>query len=342
MIDPQFTRHTVHSIPPSQSLAPLTTVRMPALASADHRTQYAILEFFKAKIRNAHTRRAYIRAAKDFLRFAGERPTGQLLETIRSVDVSDWVAAMEATGLAAQTIKQRLAAVRMLFSALMEAHSVDTNPAAVVKGPRYSVDIGKTSVLTGEEVRVLFDSIDCSTLIGLRDRALIATMAYTFGRIDAALKVKGEDIIHQQRRLWLRLHEKRGKTHEVPCHRQLELYLIAYLERLGISHLGKLPVFQTFNREVEEDGTATLHPSGRPMTQGMAWAMLQRRAKRAGIKTHICNHTFRATGITAFLRAGGLLERAAIIANHASTRTTQLYDRRSREIAWAEIEQISF
>jgi hypothetical protein len=78
------------------------------------------------------------------------------------------------------------------------------------------------------------------------------------------------------------------------------------------------------------------------MTQGMAWAMLQRRAKRAGIKTHICNHTFRATGITAFLRAGGLLERAAIIANHASTRTTQLYDRRSREIAWAEIEEISF
>ena len=128
----------------------------------------------------------------------------------------------------------------------------------------------------------------------------------------------------------------------MPCHRQLELYLVAYLDRLGIGHLGKLPVFQTFNREVDENGTVTLRPTGRAMTQGMAWAMLQRRARRAGIKTHICNHTFRATGITAFLRAGGLLERAAIIANHASTRTTQLYDRRSREIAWAEIEQISF
>ena len=249
---------------------------------------------------------------------------------------------MELTGLAAPTIKQRLAAIRMLFGALMESHSVETNPASVVKGPRYSVDIGKTSVLSGEEVRTLFGSIDGTTLIGLRDRALIATMAYTFGRIDAALKVKVEDVIHQQRRLWLRLHEKRGKTHEVPCHRQLELYLVAYLDRLGISHLGKLPVFQTFNREVEENGTVTLRPTGRAMTQGMAWAMLQRRARRAGIKTHICNHTFRATGITAFLRAGGLLERAAIIANHASTRTTQLYDRRSREIAWAEIEQISF
>ena len=332
----------VEVIDPHQSLIPLAAAQLPALASADPRARYAILEFFKAKIRNAHTRRAYIRAAEDFLRFAGGRPTGQRLETIRSVDVSDWVAAMERSGLAAPTIKQRLAAIRMLFSALMEAHSVDTNPAAVVKGPRYSVDIGKTSVLTGEEVRTLFDSIDCTTLIGLRDRALIATMAYTFGRIDAVLKVKVEDVIHQQRRLWLRLHEKRGKTHEVPCHRQLELYLVAYLDRLGIGHLGKLPVFQTFNREVEENGTVTLRPTGKAMTQGMAWAMLQRRAKRASIKTHICNHTFRATGITAFLRAGGLLERAAIIANHASTRTTQLYDRRSREIAWAEIEQISF
>ena len=84
-------------------------------------------------------------ASKVFLLFTGERPTGQRLETIRFVDVSDWVAAMEATGLAAPTIKLRLAAVRMLFRALMEAHSVDTNPAAVVKGPRYSVDIGKTS-----------------------------------------------------------------------------------------------------------------------------------------------------------------------------------------------------
>lgn len=341
MTDPHSTMYSA-TIETDHSLVPLATTRMPALVSADPRARYAILEFFKAKIRNAHTRRAYIRAAEDFLRFAGQTPTGQRIETIRSVDVSDWVATMEAAGLAAPTIKQRLAAVRMLFSALLEAHSVDINPATVVKGPRYSVDIGKTSVLTGEEVRALFDSIDCATLIGLRDRALIATMAYTFGRIDAALKVKVEDVIHQQRRLWLRLHEKRGKTHEVPCHRQLEVYLVAYLECLGINHLGKLPIFQTFHREVQESGTVTLRPTGRAMTQGMAWAMLQRRAKRAGIKTHICNHTFRATGITAFLRAGGLLERAAIIANHASTRTTQLYDRRSREIAWAEIEQISF
>jgi hypothetical protein len=75
------------------------------------------------------------------------------------------------------------------------------------------------------------------------------------------------------------------KTHGVPCHRQLELYLVAYLDQLGINHLGKLPVFQTFHREAEENGIVTLRPAGRAMTRGMAWAMLQWRAKKAGIKT---------------------------------------------------------
>ena len=147
---------------------------------------------------------------------------------------------------------------------------------------------------------------------------------------------------HQQRRLWLRLHEKRGKTHEIPCHRQLENYLVAYLERLAVPDIAEKPIFQTVIRRVLPDGAIVFEPSGRPLTPGMAWAMLQRRAKRAGLTTHISNHTFRATGITAFLRAGGSLERAALIANHASTRTTQLYDRRSREIAWAEIEKIDY
>ena len=315
---------------------------VPALRAADPQTIQAIIEFFKVRIRNAHTRRSYVRAAKDFLIFVAGRPTGQQLSTIQTVDVQDWMTAMEASGLAAPTIKQRLAAVKMLFTALMDARSVSSNPALIVKGPRYSIDIGKTPVLTSEEVRVLLDSIDLSTLVGQRDHALIATMAYTFCRIEAALKVKGRDVIHQQLRLWLRLHEKRGKTHEIPCHRQLENYLVAYLDRHAGQDIEDKPIFQTVTRRVLEDGTVVIEPSGRAFTQGMAWAMLQRRARKAGLKTHISNHTFRATGITAFLRAGGSLERAALIANHASTRTTQLYDRRSREIAWAEMEKIDY
>ncbi len=68
--------------------------------------------------------------------------------------------------------------------------------------------------------------------------------------------------------------------------------------------------------------------------------MIQRRAQAAGIETKIGNHTFRATGITAYLKNGGTLERAALMANHASTRTTQLYDRRSDEISLDEVERV--
>jgi site-specific recombinase XerD len=68
--------------------------------------------------------------------------------------------------------------------------------------------------------------------------------------------------------------------------------------------------------------------------------MVQRRALATGIATKICNHTFRATGVTAYLKNGGTLERAATMANRASTRTTQLYDRRSEDITLDEVERV--
>jgi integrase len=75
---------------------------------------------------------------------------------------------------------------------------------------------------------------------------------------------------------------------------------------------------------------------GNPLPQANAYAMIQRRAKSGGITTRVGNHTFRATGVTAFLKNGGTLERAAQMANHASTRTTQLYDRRAEEVTLDE------
>jgi integrase len=68
--------------------------------------------------------------------------------------------------------------------------------------------------------------------------------------------------------------------------------------------------------------------------------MVSRRAIAAGIGTKIGNHTFRATGITAYLKNGGALENAAAMANHSSTRTTQLYDRRRDDISLDEVERI--
>lgn len=311
----------------------------PAIASASPEAWHAILQFFAAEIRNPNTRRAYLRAAQDFFEFAADRKGGNRLDTINSLHISAWIEAMSRDGLSAPTIKQRLAAMRMLFQSLARERIVPINPASVVRGPKHSVKRGKTPVLTAEEARQLLNSIDTDTLIGLRDRALIATMVYSFARIGAVTSLRVEDLFTQNRRLWLRLHEKGGKRHEIPCHHTLEQYLIAYLEAAELWETPKAFVFQTFSREGERHNSGR-SLSGGTLPQATAWQMLQRRAADAGLNTAVCNHTFRATGITTYLKNSGTLERAATIANHSSTRTTQLYDRRPDDVTLDEVEKI--
>jgi integrase len=162
-------------------------------------------------------------------------------------------------------------------------------------------------------------------------------MVYSFARIGAALDMKVEDVYVQDRRLWLRLHEKGGKQHEIPCHHNLETYLHDYLEGTGVASDPKGPLFRTIARKTSGAGEL----SRTPLPQQNAHAMIRRRAAHAGIATLIGNHSFRATGITAYLKNGGALENAAAMANHASTRTTQLYDRRRDEFTLDEGEKIS-
>ena len=120
------------------------------------------------------------------------------------------------------TVKQHLAAIRQLFAYLTSGGILEANPAASVRGPKYVVKRGKTPVLSAAEARQLLDSIESNTLIGLRDRALIGLMVYSFARVGAAVAMKGGDLFQHRKQLWLRLHEKGGKRHEVPCHPELE------------------------------------------------------------------------------------------------------------------------
>lgn len=289
------------------------------------------LEFFASAIRNPHTRRAYARAAGDFLTWcAGAGVTS--IAAVRPLHVAAWIELQTATH-AAPTVKQRLAAIRRLFDWLVVGQIVPHNPAASVRGPSHTTKQGKTPVLDATEARQLLDSIDVTTPIGLRDRALIALMVFSFARIGAALAMRVEDVYVQQRRLWVRLREKGGKRHAMPCHHTLEAYLHAYIDGSGIGDDPKGPLFRTIRR-----GTGQL--SETPLPQANAYAMVRRRALAAGIGTVIGNHTFRATGITAYLKNGGTLENAATMANHASTRTTQLYDRRRDDISLDEVERI--
>jgi len=151
-------------------------------------------------------------------------------------------------------------------------------------------------------------------------------MVYSFARVGAALGMQVEDVFTQGRRLWVRLQEKGDKAHALPCHHALEEYLHAYLDGARIAGDGKGPLFRTIGR-----GTARLTRT--PLPQANAYATIRRRAVAAGIATRVGNHSFRATGITAYLKAGGTLENAAAMANHASTRTTQIYDRRQDAIS---------
>lgn len=254
---------------------------------------------------------------------------------VQPLHVASWVELQTRTH-AAPTVKQRLAAIRHLFDWLVTGQVVPVNPAASVRGPSHTVRTGKTPVLDASEARQLLDSIDVSTPAGLRDRALIALMVFSFARIGAARAMRVEDVYVAQRRLWVRLREKGGKAHAMPCHHTLEAHLHAYLEYLsglGIAGGAKEPLFRTIRR-----GTGQLSKS--PLTQANAYAMVRRRALAAGSGTKIGNHTFRATGITAYLKNGGTLENAAAMANHASTRTTQLYDRRRDEISLDDVERI--
>src|SRR5262249_12681514 len=143
----------------------------------------------------------------------------------------------------------------------------------------------------------------------------------------------------QQRRLWVRLHEKGGKFHEMPCHHTLESYLAEYIERARLGEAARVPLFQAIKHRPYGRGQAEL--TGERFRRIGAWKMVQRRPKAAGITTEVCNHTFQGTGITAYLENGGMLEKARQMAAHASTRTTQLYDRREDRVTLDEVVKIN-
>jgi site-specific recombinase XerC len=198
---------------------------VPALvAAAGERASTRFLEFFAANIRNPHTRRAYVRAADEFLGWCASVGVPSIA-AVHPVHVATWIEAATRE-LAAPSVKQRLAALRHLFDWLVNGQVVPINPAHTVRGPRHVVTSGQTPVLDPAEARALLDSIDTSTHAGLRPRADRAHGLFV--RPHPALGVAVEDVYTQNRRLWVRLREKGGKRHAMPCHHNLEEYLIAY------------------------------------------------------------------------------------------------------------------
>ena len=285
------------------------------------------LEFFAGRIANARTRAAYGRAVGQFLGWCEAR--GLQLRDVSPLHVAAYIRTHPGS---VPTVKQHLAAIRMLGDWLVVSQVLPVNPAAAVRGPKHVVTKGATPVLSPAEARKLLASIDTGALAGLRDRALLSVMLYSFARVSAVLGMRRQDYFGQASRGWLRLHEKGGKRHDVPAHHRAAAVLDAYVEVAGLED-PKAALFQTVD-------PAGRRLTGRALDRRLVLAMIKRRAAAAGLPPSTCCHTFRATGITAYLSNGGTLERAQQIAGHASPKTTKLYDRTADTVTVDEIERI--
>jgi site-specific recombinase XerD len=344
---PSTAHARVHDRGPARpALSVLTPLQPAPLFVPTPKAAQRVLEFFTAQINNDHTRKAYLNATRRFAQWCDAHGLTELAG-VQPFHVAAFIRDLQGH-CSPPTVKQHLAALRMLFDWLVTGHVLDVNPAHAVRGPKYIIKKGKTPVLTAEEARELLDSIavvkktvrpdgtasEAPAPVGLRDRALIGMMVYTFARVGAVLQMQVKDYFVQGRRGWVRLHEKGGKEHEVPCHHNLEQFLEEYLGAAGLAADPDGPLFRT---AAGKTGRLTRNP----MWQQDAYRMIQRRTRAAGIKTKIGNHTFRATGITAYLKNHGKLETAQYIANHESPRATKLYDRRQDEISLDEVERIA-
>jgi site-specific recombinase XerD len=299
-----------------------------AVGRAGEAAAWRFIEFFAATIRNRNTRYAYAEAVSQFFAWC-EKHRVYTLEQVKPIVVASYI---ENHSGAVPTVKQHLAAIRMLFDFLVTGQIVPMNPAASVRGPKHVVHRGKTPVLTADQARTLLDSIKVDSIVGLRDRALIGLMCYTFARVSAVIHMRVEDYYENGKRGWIRLHEKGGKRHEVPAHHNAEAYLDAYLAAAGIRDEKKSPLFRSVDNRLKLSANA--------MTRTDVLRMVKRRAVLAGLPSSTCCHTFRATGITAYLENGGTIENAQAIAAHESPRTTKLYDRTSDDITLNEVERI--
>jgi integrase/recombinase XerD len=127
------------------------------------------------------------------------------------------------------------------------------------------------------------DTIDCGKLIGLRDRALIGLMAFSFARVGAANTLRVGDYFENEKRWWLRLHEKGGKRHEVPCHHILRKYLDDWIDAAGIGGDKKDWLFRSVGKGDR--------PTKNRMDTNDVLRMIKRRAREADLPYSTCCHT---------------------------------------------------
>ena len=292
--------------------------------------RFAWEEFFYAEHHNPHTQKAYMAAVKRFLAWAeGE---GKELPAITPGMVGLYLVSL--SGSAAKR-NLHLSALRGFFDRLVNRHVVILNPAASVKGIKDTVVEGKTPEITIDQARTLLASIDTGHLVGLRDRAILATLAYTACRAGAVAKLRVMDFQHDGTQSVLRFQEKGGKSREIPVRHDLDGFIRVYLAAAKIEGEGKeTPLFRAGNGRSRE-------LTGNGLSSKIICELVKRRLKDAGLPSRLSPHSFRVTAITDLLTQGVPLEDVQYLAGHAEPRTTGLYDRRQKKVTRNIVERIS-
>ena len=304
-------------------------IELPALiAGGGDAARFAYEEFLHGRIRNRHTRRAYERAAERFFAWCDGSRT---LTSITPADVGRYLDGLD---LSDTSKKLHLAALRHLFDELVTRHVIVLNPAASVRGPRLSVVEGRTPEITVPQARRLLASIGTDSVVGLRDRAVVAALIYTAARVGAVAGLRRRDFYHDGEQWFLHFTDKGGKSREIPARHDLSLMLREYAAASDIGEPDDAPFFRTADGRT---GRLTANAA----TAGDLARMVKRRMLDAGLPKRLSPHSFRVATITDLLAQGVPLGDVQHLAGHADPRTTRLYDRRDRRVSRNIVERIS-
>ncbi len=325
---------------PAAPVGPLAVApadRLPAIVfEAGDNARFAYEEFF-ADLDSPHTITAYRRDLNRFLDHVHElgltfhQVTPKLVRSyvdhLRPVRPTD-------PPISAPTKKRVLAALRKFFDFAVMRHAIAFNPALSVRGPKHQVVEGKTPEISVEQARKLLAIVDTAHVVGLRDRAILATMIYTGARVGAVAKLTVRDFYDAGGQWYFRFQEKGGKSREIPCRHDLQGFILEYVAAAGIADQKHGPLFRS---AVRRERRLTL--TGLPANE--MCKMVKRRLKDAGLPGQISPHSFRVAVATDLLTQDVPLEQVQYLLGHADSRTTKLYDRRKRQVTRNVVERIS-
>lgn len=320
---------------------------------AGEASMFAYEEFFQGEIRNENTRRAYTRHVHRFLEWCEMRDLE--LAQVRPGDVSAY---MDDLRVSVPSKHQVRAGLNHFFDFQVRRHAVILNPVTSVRNEKFEREEGKTPMILPHQVKALFESIDTTKLVGLRDRAVLATIGYTAARVGAVSKLRLKDLLHNGEQYKLLYQEKRGKQREIPVRHDLEKYLFEYLTATNILEDPKeWSLFRTFDRKRPILSSYWPRAGKRDlgsMSENAIQNMMRRRLKDTrlmmgtketsiGYSPTLTPHSFRVAIATDLLENQGVpLEEVQYLLGHSDPRTTRLYIRSKKKVSRNLVERISY